>query len=370
MKHFAEAVLNGHPDKFCDLLTDRIIRELYRKEPGAYAQLEASVWSNKIFLTGAWVTENPANIKIRDLVVELGEQIGYTIKNCVKAKEYVIIDEICKLTGNPRKWTGFSGDQCIITGYAGYDAKTRFLPPEQYLVMYLRESLMRSMMDGLLEEQGPDGKVMVTMLEEPDGWKPQTILVTIQQQESLSFYELTNRVEQVLQEAWKTLRQQDHRWSCRWDEIQVIINPNGPLVNGGSAADNGQTGRKLVMDYYGPRLAIGGGALYGKDLYHIDRLGAFQARRFAKKLVRDGAKEALVRICYAPGMKDPLMIDLKTDRRPQLDARDYFRFDNMRERVIESDLEYGLLELGTFYNDTLSWANETPPQINKSIINL
>ncbi len=365
MKHFAEAVLNGHPDKFCDLLTDRIIRELYRKESGAYAQIEASVWSNKIFLTGAWVTKNPVNIRIRDWVVELGEEIGYTNRNCVKATDYVIIDEICKVVGNPRKWTGFSGDQCVVTGYAGYDAKTRFLPPEQFLVWYLRNSLMASMEKGLLQEQGPDGKVMITIFEEPDGWKPQTILVTLQQQESLSFYELTELVEQVIHQAWKKLRHYDHRWTGRWDEIQLIVNPNGPLVNGGSAADNGQTGRKLVMDYYGPRIAIGGGAIYGKDLYHIDRLGAFQARRFALELVRNGAKEALVRICFAPGMAEPLMIDLKTDRRPELDAREYFKFDNMRERAVESDLEYRLIDLGTFYNDNLSWANEIcQPSIN------
>jgi S-adenosylmethionine synthetase len=190
-------------------------------------------------------------------------------------------------------------------------------------------------------------------------------LVTLQQQESLSFYELTELVEQVIHQAWKKLRHYDHRWTGRWDEIQLIVNPNGPLVNGGSAADNGQTGRKLVMDYYGPRIAIGGGAIYGKDLYHIDRLGAFQARRFALELVRNGAKEALVRICFAPGMAEPLMIDLKTDRRPELDAREYFKFDNMRERAVESDLEYRLIDLGTFYNDNLSWANEIcQPSIN------
>ena len=53
-----------------------------------------------------------------------------------------------------------------------------------------------------------------------------------------------------------------------------MINPNGPLLNGGSDGDNGQTGRKLVMDYYGPRVPIGGGALSGKDPRHIDRVGA------------------------------------------------------------------------------------------------
>ena len=33
-----------------------------------------------------------------------------------------------------------------------------------------------------------------------------------------------------------------------------MVNPNGPLVEAGSDGDNGQTGRKLVMDFYGPRV--------------------------------------------------------------------------------------------------------------------
>jgi S-adenosylmethionine synthetase len=31
-------------------------------------------------------------------------------------------------------------------------------------------------------------------------------------------------------------------------------------------SDNGQTGRKLVMDFDGPRIPVGGGALSGKQL--------------------------------------------------------------------------------------------------------
>ena len=65
------------------------------------------------------------------------------------------------------------------------------------------------------------------------------------------------------------------------EEIDVLVNPNGPLLNGGSQGDNGQTGRKLVMVYYGPRVPIGGGALSGKDLSHIDRAAASSARQAA-----------------------------------------------------------------------------------------
>ena len=43
------------------------------------------------------------------------------------------------------------------------------------------------------------------------------------------------------------------------------------------------------MDAYGPRVAIGGGALSGKDFYKVDRAGALLARRLAKAVVLTGA---------------------------------------------------------------------------------
>ena len=42
-------------------------------------------------------------------------------------------------------------------------------------------------------------------------------------------------------------------------EVELLVNPNGPLSDAGSRKDNGQTGRKLVMDYYGPRVPLGAG---------------------------------------------------------------------------------------------------------------
>jgi S-adenosylmethionine synthetase len=354
MKRIAEAVLNGHPDKFSDLVADRLVRELYRTDPDAYAQIEVSVWSDLIFLTGGAVTRTKADLPVRDIIVELGREIGYTSHNAIDAGKYRIMDHVCWLTGEPGQWTHYSNDQSIVIGYAGYDAKTHYLPPEQFLIHYLRESLVNAMAGGVLSEQGPDGKLLVTMLEEYDGWKPDTLLVTLQQQPSLPFIELVDRTETVLREAWQRLRKNDPRWQRDWEEIRLVINPNGPLLNGGSDGDNGQTGRKLVMDYYGPRVPLGGGALYGKDLSHIDRLGAYNARRFAVGMVKAGATEAIVRVCFAPGIEEPLSIDITSDRRPLTDEHTFFRFSDMRDRIRVTDMDYDLAKLGSFYNEAVS----------------
>lgn len=47
------------------------------------------------------------------------------------------------------------------------------------------------------------------------------------------------------------------------------------------------------MDYYGPRVPIGGGALSGKHLSHIDRVGAYAAREAAVRAVQCGAGQIL-----------------------------------------------------------------------------
>jgi S-adenosylmethionine synthetase len=93
--------------------------------------------------------------------------------------------------------------------------------------------------------------------------------------------------------------------------VELLVNPNGPLSNAGSRKDNGQTGRKLVMDYYGPRVPIGGGAIYGKHPTHVDRFGARVARVLAINAVQRGAGECLVRAVYAPNVVEPLDVQVE-----------------------------------------------------------
>jgi len=65
---------------------------------------------------------------------------------------------------------------------------------------------------------------------------------------------------------------------------------------------NGLSGKKLVVDAYGPRVPIGGGALSGKDFYKVDRAGALLARRLAKTVVLTRtARECRAMLAVFPG---------------------------------------------------------------------
>jgi S-adenosylmethionine synthetase len=64
---------------------------------------------------------------------------------------------------------------------------------------------------------------------------------------------------------------------------------------------------KLIVDNYGPRISIGGGAFSGKDATKVDRSAAYMARKIAVDYLRErGAKEVFVRLAYAIGVAEPL----------------------------------------------------------------
>jgi S-adenosylmethionine synthetase len=309
----SETVLRGHPDKFCDQIADRILYHAYECDPEAYGQIEAAVWSDQLFLTGSTVTRDPLESVFADVVRTVGQEAGYTPGNSIDANRYQVHDHICRQVRDPREWTRHINDQSIIVGWAGYDAATHFLSPEHFLAHRLRDTLDAACaFGGRLDGHGPDGKLIVHLDEspalrgKPAAWRIPTLLVTLQQKPGLPHIEFQRAVMAVLLETLRETADADSRWHFDRSSTRLLVNPNGPFYDGGSNSDNGQTGRKLVMDYYGPRIPIGGGALSGKDLSHIDRVGAYAARRACIKAVENGAKEALVRITYAPGIAAPL----------------------------------------------------------------
>ena len=91
------------------------------------------------------------------------------------------------------------------------------------------------------------------------------------------------------------------------DGIEIHCNPAGDWTQGGFDADAGVTGRKLVVDNYGPRVPIGGGAFSGKDSSKVDRSAAYMARRIAVDFIKQSkAKEVYVYLAYAIGYDKPV----------------------------------------------------------------
>ena len=348
MIRMSEMVLPGHPDKFCDQVADAILAECYRADPRAYCQVEMSVWCDQAYLTGGIVTREPLARSLADILRATGREIGYVAPNAIIADRYQVHDAVCQRREDPRTWTDHVNDQCITVGWAGYDEKVGWLPPEHYLAHAFRQALTDSCKGGRLKGQGPDGKLLVRVRENPDDWRVEHVLVTVQQLPDIELVELTALVIDDLREAYSRLRAKDRRWTAPFDDIELLINPNGPLLNGGSDGDNGQTGRKLVMDYYGPRVPLGGGALSGKDFSHIDRAGAHAARQAALNAVRTGARECKVTVAYAPNVDEPLDVVWEMEGRGERVPVERLRHSVVREHLC-GDVALGRLRAGTHF---------------------
>ena len=132
---------------------------------------------------------------------------------------------------------------------------------------------------------------------------------------------------------------------------------------GGPEGDNGLSGKKLVVDAYGPRIPIGGGALSGKDFFKVDRAGALHARRVAKAIVVTGAaREAIVRLAWFPRDRERRLLSIENEDRKQLDPKPWQRLFNLSLEV--SGEKWGhaanlvtIARYGHFTDDDLEWEN-------------
>jgi len=107
----------------------------------------------------------------------------------------------------------------------------------------------------------PDGKVLVVVAEHGDGrirW--QELSASIQHAEGYDAVALERAVRSAARDVTAHLSRLVPGFS---DEppSTVLVNGCGDFVCGGPHGDNGLSGKKLVVDGYGPRVPIGGGAL-------------------------------------------------------------------------------------------------------------
>jgi S-adenosylmethionine synthetase len=214
----------------------------------------------------------------------------------------------------------YADDQAIHVGYAVATPETRFLPLEQHLALALRDRLLELCATRRELGCGPDGKLLVT-LSPVDGAAGRTryavtdLIVSVQHLEDAPLVAVERAIHNCLlgeirrfhAAAPQLLAQPDAR-------LPVRVNRSGVFVAGGPMNDNGQTGRKLVCDSYGPRVPIGGGALSGKDPWRLDRVGAFRARQIALAIVDTGfVRDALVTLGWAPRDRRPSHVEIVVD---------------------------------------------------------
>ena len=279
----AESVTLGHPDKVCDRLSDAVVDAALDLDPKhARVAAESAIKDHYVTFKGE-VTCN-GGINYQRIAREVFEHIGYTVD---QQEVIVRIRQQCPDIAHINKaGEQGAGDQGIMTGYAVNEPDHGYLLPEVSLAHQLCHRLEILRRDGTLPWLGPDGKSVVDLV---NGQVNKVTIATMHDAE-MGLDELRAAVhEQVIVPVVGDISPDD-----------CTINGTGVFVEGGPWADSGLTGRKIVVDQFGPMVPVGGGAFSSKDPTKVDRSAAYMARCIAKTIVVSGrAPEALVVLSYA-----------------------------------------------------------------------
>ena len=305
----AESVSPKHPDKLCDQISDAILDAYLKEDPNARVAAETCGGHGVVFVTGE-ITRN-TQVDIEKIVHRIaGDDIEVHTKIVQQSPEIAQgVD------------TGGAGDQGIMIGYAT-DETSEMLPKEVVLSRHLNEFIYA--------KHPYDGKTQITIA--PDN----TIDSIVASFQNVPKAELEALVKEFIAE------------NQLEGKLELHINPAGDWHQGGFDADTGLTGRKLIVDNYGPRIAIGGGCYSGKDPSKVDRSAAYMARKIAVDyLKKRQAHEVLVRLAYAIGYAEPLEKTVIIDGQAEeiegydLTPRGIINFLDLKRPIYEETARYG-----------------------------
>lgn len=262
MKKTAEFVSPMHPDKICDFIADSILDAYLEGDKNSRCAIEVMGGHNLVTINGEVTSKS--NPDIEEIVKNIVGENFKIISNIVLQSPQIAqgVD------------TGGAGDQGIMKGYATNETDT-FLP--------LEYNLARNLCQKIFKIYPYDGKTQVTI----DDGKVTTVVASFQNTKNDALLDLVKNI----------IKAEEYH-----------INPAGEWNQGGFDADTGLSGRKFIVDNYGPEITIGGGSFSGKDYTKVDRSGAYMARKIAVDLLeKHNAKEVYTKLAYAIGKSEPVM---------------------------------------------------------------
>lgn len=300
----AEFVTPKHPDKTCDIIADSLLDAYMEQDPKSRVAIELMGGHGLITVTGE-VTSKADIDPISIIKKIIPDEYEYNIR--ISQQSSYIAQGVD---------SGGAGDQGIMIGYA--TRETPSYMPKEY-------ELARNLCKFLYNKFPYDGKTQVTTVN----GQIKTVIASFQ----------NTKNDELLAEVKKFIKADEY-----------LINQAGEWFSGGFEADSGLSGRKIIVDNYGPEISVGGGSFSGKDWTKVDRSGAYMARRIAVDLLEKNreARVVKVKLAYAIGKKEPVMA--------------VARLDNNYCAVTSYDLSpkgiYDFLELGKVkFADTARWGH-------------
>lgn len=327
----AEMVTDGHPDKFCDQVADEILDAALQQDAATRAGIECLAKDNLLIVSGEISTI--ANLDIEQIarnvwafVVGYGPGEELTVINHLKLQSPDIAHGDHSESGGVE--FGGAGDQGVMVGYAT-DETLAMLPEEYVLARELCMALRHLRKSEKAAWLRPDGKSQVTL----ENGRVKSVVLAAHHAREMSTSDVRRALrERIIEPILAPYLDAGSR---------VVINGTGTFTIGGPRADAGVVGRKIVVDAYGPRVPVGGGAYSGKDPSKVDRSAAYMARHIAKAVVQNGlAKECKVALAFGIGQKQPEMVSVRVE--PQSSSREVAQWvaEQFRDLRPEAIVEY------------------------------